>query len=493
MKYISTRNSAYKVTATQAIVMGLAPDGGLFVPESIPTVDMAFIRSLAELPYWEKAVRVMSLYLDEFSPEELSAIAQKSYADNFDTPAVAPLRFISDDTAVMELWHGPTSAFKDMALQIMPRLLTASLQKNKEERTVCILVATSGDTGKAALEGFRDIPGTKILVFYPKNGVSDVQKLQMCTQKGENVRVVAVEGNFDDAQTGVKAIFSDREFAQKLDKKGYFLSSANSINWGRLLPQVVYYFSAYCDYARSGRISFGEEIDFAVPTGNFGDILAGWYAKRMGLPVRRLLCASNANRILTDFMESGCYNKRRDFYLTDSPSMDILVSSNLERLLFNLTGDSAQTASYMNALSETGAYSVTKELLAAVQSEFTAGCADDARGKGEIARLMAEQGYLVDTHTAVALCALKQYREKTNTVVPTVVLSTASAFKFCGAVLSALGRDKEESGLSMLKSLSECTGYAAPGPLAALEGAEPRFRDYVKPADMPRAVEEFLK
>ena len=493
MNYISTRNSSYKVTATQAISMGLAPDGGLFVPEFIPSVDMEFIRSLAEQPYWEKATRIMSLYLDEFSHEELSLIAKPSYADNFDHAAVAPLYYLDDATAVMELWHGPTSAFKDMALQIMPRLLTASLRKNEEKRTVCILVATSGDTGKAALEGFRDIPGTKIIVFYPQNGVSDVQKLQMCTQKGENVRVVAVEGNFDDAQTGVKAIFSDKAFAQKLDEKGYFLSSANSINWGRLLPQIVYYFSAYCDFARSGRIAFGDEIDFAVPTGNFGDILAGWYAKRMGLPVRRLLCASNANRVLTDFMETGRYNKQRDFYLTDSPSMDILVSSNLERLLFNLTGDSEQTASYMSALSKDGVYCVSEELLAAVQSEFTAGSATDAEGKTEIAKLMTAKKYLVDTHTAVALCALDAYRKKMGAEIPTVVLSTASAFKFCGAVLSALGMEKEESGLAMLKSLAECTGYTAPGPLAALEGAELRFRDAVRPDDMARAVEEFLK
>ena len=333
MKYFSTRNSNEKVSASWAISHGLAPDGGLYVPESLPMLSLDDIKTLGKKDYRGRALSIMKPFLDEFTEDELKAMILRAYGDNFDSADTAPVHFLDEKTAVLELWHGPTCAFKDMALQMLPHLLTASLKKCGERRKVCILVATSGDTGKAALEGFADVENTKILVFYPHNGVSDVQQLQMVTQTGDNVSVAAVRGNFDDAQTGVKQIFGDAAFAEQLSAKGWFLSSANSINWGRLLPQIVYYFSAYCDYANSGRVNYGDAVDFVVPTGNFGNILACWYAKNMGLPVGKLICASNQNNVLADFFSRGVYDRNRTFYTTISPSMDILISSNLERLL----------------------------------------------------------------------------------------------------------------------------------------------------------------
>ncbi len=492
MKYVSTRQGKDGVTASQAIIRGIAPDGGLYVPETIPAVDMDFIRRLAAMSYRQRAVEVLGLYLEEFSREELEAIAEASYGDNFDHPAVAPLHVPDGDTAYLELWHGPTSAFKDMALQIMPRLLTASLRKNGEQRTVSILVATSGDTGKAALEGFRDVPGTRIMVFYPRDGVSQVQKLQMATQEGNNVNVVAVEGNFDDAQTGVKRIFGDRDFEKVLDGRGYFLSSANSINWGRLVPQIAYYFSAYCDMVNAGALKMGEKLDFCVPTGNFGNILAGWYAKRMGLPVGRFLCASNDNNVLTDFIATGVYDKNRPFRLTSSPSMDILVSSNLERLLYCLSGDADRVRDMMEKLSGQGRYDAGEDLRQAVQAEFTGGFCRDADAKAEIGRVWREQGYLMDTHTAVASRVLRDLREKEGAARPTVVVSTASPFKFGGAVLEALGAVTGETGPALVDELAAFTGLPAPKPLAGLGKKMVRFDKWVRKEDMERAVSEFL-
>ena len=492
MRYVSTRNGSEAVSASQAIIRGIAPDGGLYVPETIPQIDEAFIRGLCLLNYRGRAVEVLGLYLEEFSGNELAAIADASYGDNFDSEAVAPLHILDGDTAVLELWHGPTSAFKDMALQIMPRLLTASLRKNGETRTASILVATSGDTGKAALEGFKDVPGTKIMVFYPRDGVSQVQKLQMATQEGDNVNVTAVDGNFDDAQTGVKRIFADRGFARVLDERGYFLSSANSINWGRLAPQIVYYFSAYCDWVNAGRIQVGDEVDLCVPTGNFGDILAGWYAKRMGLPVGRLICASNDNNVLTDFIATGVYDKNRPFHLTSSPSMDILVSSNLERLLYCLAGDGEKVDGYMRELSGGGRYAVDEALRRAVQAEFAGGYCTDADCKAEIGRLWREKGYLMDTHTAVASRVLADIREKEGAVRPTVIVSTASPFKFGGAVLEALGAVTSETGPALVEELSAFTGLAAPKPLSGLGGKMVRFTRWVAREDMPAAVSDFL-
>ena len=492
MKYVSTREGKTGISASQAIIHGLAPDGGLYVPTELPQVDAAFIENLRGMDYRARAVSVLKLFLEEFSEGELKTIAEASYGDNFDVPEIAPLRVLDGCTAVLELWHGPTSAFKDMALQIMPRLLTASLRKNGEQRTVSILVATSGDTGKAALEGFRDVPGTRIMVFYPRDGVSQIQKLQMATQGGDNVNVVAVNGNFDDCQTGVKTIFGDAAFADKLNERGYFLSSANSINWGRLVPQVVYYFSAYCDYVNAGGIAMGDEIDFCVPTGNFGNILAGWFAKRMGLPVRKFLCASNDNNVLTDFINTGVYDKNRPFYLTGSPSMDILVSSNLERLLYCVTQDAGQVADFMRRLQKTGRYEVPAEVMEVIRADFCGGWCSDAKSREEIAR-MWQGGCLMDTHTAVASRVLKDRREKDGDVVPCVIVSTASPFKFAGTVLDALGVKTEENGSALMDELTAKTGVAAPKPLAALAGKTVRFERWVEIPAMQQAVLDFLR
>ena len=492
MMYTSTRDSGKRVSAARAIASGLAPDGGLFVPEVIPTVDREMLGKLCGMRYQDRALFVLEQYLEDFSRAELEEDVAAAYGSQFDDAAVAPVKMLQDGTAVLELYHGPTCAFKDMALQMLPHLLTASLKKCGEEREVCILVATSGDTGKAALEGFADIPRTKIIVFYPENGVSDVQKLQMTSQSGENVLVSAVKGNFDDAQTGVKLIFGNEEFAEQLGQKGWFLSSANSINWGRLLPQVVYYFSAYCDLVNSGKVTLGDPVNFVVPTGNFGDILAGWYAKQMGLPVHKLVCASNANNVLTDFIRTGTYDRNRPFYTTTSPSMDILVSSNLERLLYCLTGDARQVAGYMQELKESGRYTVSEELKKKVTEEFWAGCCDDARTMETIREVFQRETYLMDPHTAVAYSVLEQYRRETGDTTPTVVLSTASPFKFCDSVLRALGEQTDAPGTVLLEQLTEKTGVTAPAPLAALKNKTVRFTGCTEKEEMIRVVDGFL-
>lgn len=490
MKYFSTRDKNNIVSAAQAIVQGLASDGGLFVPETIPTVSVSGIEKLLKMDYRERAAAIMGMYLDEFSAEELNGFVGDAYAGNYDCSEIAPTHFLDDNTGVLELWHGPTCAFKDMALQMLPRLLTASLKKLGEKRNVCILVATSGDTGKAALEGFADVEGTSIVVFYPRDGVSDVQKLQMTTQSGKNVFVSAVEGNFDDAQTGVKRIFSDRTFAETLNSNGYFLSSANSINWGRLLPQIVYYFSAYCDYVNSGKLKIGDEIDFCVPTGNFGDILAGWYAKKMGLPVRKLICASNRNNVLTDFINTGIYDSNREFFTTISPSMDILISSNLERLLFMLSDDAA-VKSWMGELKTTGKYDVGSKVLAAIQSEYSCGCTSDEEAKSFIDSLYKNSGYLMDTHTADAYAVLHDKR-KSEKIFPTVIVSTASPFKFCDSVLDALGEDSSKPGAELISKLAEVTGALAPAPLTGLDSREVRFKSCVPKEKMPEVITNIL-
>lgn len=493
MLYFSTRNEKEKVSASQAIARGLAPDGGLYVPESLPKLTLEDIERIGREDYRGRALEIMKLFLDEFSEEELKAMIQRAYGDNFDTADTAPVHFVDDNTGVLELWHGPTCAFKDMALQMLPHLLTASLKKCGETRNVCILVATSGDTGKAALEGFADVENTKILVFYPHNGVSDVQQLQMITQTGKNVGVAAVRGNFDDAQTGVKQIFSDKEFAQRLSKNGWFLSSANSINWGRLLPQIVYYFSAYCDFAASGRISYGDTLDFVVPTGNFGNILACWYAKNMGLPVGKLICASNQNNVLADFFERGVYDRNRTFYTTISPSMDILVSSNLERLLHSVCKSDAEVAGYMAELSKTGAYEVSDAVKSVINEHFVGGYCSDADTKAVIGSVYGENGYLMDTHTAVAYKKLGDYRKETGKTVPAVVVSTASPYKFCDSVLAALGQGSEASGTELIEKLSLVTKTSVPKPLAGLDKREKRFDLVVDKQDMIKVVADFLK
>jgi threonine synthase len=494
MHYQSTRNKSINISAEEAIAQGLSRDGGLFVPDTIPQLPADAIDKLVRMTYQERAVYVMGLYLENFSGVELADFTAAAYnLNSFDHPDIAPVRPYDDRTYFLELWHGPTCAFKDMALQILPHLLTSSLEKNGEKRQVCILVATSGDTGKAALEGFCDVPRTKIMVFYPKDGVSDIQELQMTTQSGQNVGVCAVKGNFDDAQTGVKTIFSDAELRKQLDSNGYFLSSANSINWGRLLPQVVYYISAYCDLIKTGKIRSGDRIHFCVPTGNFGNILAGFYAKMMGLPVDKLICASNCNDVLTEFIETGVYNKNRTFYTTISPSMDILVSSNLERLIFELSGkDDQLVAEYMAALHSNGKYTVNAEIKAAVNGIFRCGCCSDDETKSVIRQTFQDSGYLIDTHTAVAYHVLNQYRAKTGDQTPTVVVSTASPYKFCSSVLDALGDHTQASGLQLISRLSAITGTVAPGPLVSLKDKCVRFDDCVEKDGMVQTVLNFL-
>lgn len=495
MRYLSTRDKETKTTASGAITMGLSRDGGLFVPEQLPRISRKSLESMCGMNYRQRAVFIMNQFLDDFTSAEITLFCEKAYSSmNFDDPGVAPLHKVDEKTSFMELWHGPTCAFKDMALQILPYLLTASLDKVGEDKEVCILVATSGDTGKAALEGFKDVDRTKILVFYPRDGVSDIQKLQMVTQEGGNVGVCAVKGNFDDAQNGVKSIFSDEELREILAGRGYFLSSANSINWGRLLPQIVYYFSAYCDMVKNGSIVFGDEIHFSVPTGNFGDILAGYYAKCMGLPVGRLICASNENNVLTDFINTGVYDRNRTFHTTISPSMDILISSNLERLLFELTGrEDELVAHYMKELSQYGKYEITNLMQERLVRDFSGYFCDDEKTKLVIRAAFKKFGYLIDPHTAVAYDALNHYRHDTQDDTPAVVVSTASPYKFCDSVLDALGDKSGAKGLDLIDRLSEVTKTAAPKPLTSLRAKTVRFDVSVDKEQMRTVVEKILQ
>ena len=495
MKYYSTRDKAVRMESAEAIKMGLSRDGGLLTPEAIPQIDEAFLNGLVNARYQERAAKVMGLYLTDYTYEELLGFAENAYGpDKFDTSAVAPVHKVDDSTHCLELWHGPTSAFKDMALQLLPHLLSASLVKNQEEKTVCILVATSGDTGKAALEGFKDVDRTKILVFYPKDGVSEVQALQMKTQEGNNVGVCAVHGNFDDAQTGVKILFSDEKLRADLADRGYFLSSANSINWGRILPQLVYYISAYCDLLNQGKIQMGEKVNYCVPTGNFGNILACWYAGQMGLPVGKLICASNSNNVLTEFINTGVYNKNRPFHTTMSPSMDILVSSNLERLLFALTGqDDQAVADYMKQLNATGRYEVTPDLKARLTEDFFAGFCDEATTSQVIRTVWQDHHYLIDPHTAVAYQVMEEYRKASGDTRKTVFVSTASPFKFCDSVLHSLGVEEVRQGLDALDQLEEVSGRPAPRPLASLRNKDVRFQEHVDKEQMMDVVLEMLK
>ena len=495
MQYISTRDREQQFSASQAIAKGLAEDGGLLTPVYLPKLPRRALEELKDMSYQQRAVYVMKLFLDEFSVKELTDFANAAYGpEKFDTPAVAPVRALDGNTYCLELWHGPTSAFKDMALQMLPQLLSAALRKTGESKTVCILVATSGDTGKAAMEGFADVPQTKILVFYPKDGVSKVQETQMVTQDGANVGVCAVEGNFDDAQAGVKRIFSDEAIRATLADRGYFLSSANSINWGRILPQVVYYISAYCDLVRDGKLSMGDKVNFCVPTGNFGDILAAYYAKRMGLPVGKLICASNCNDVLTDFLRTGVYDKNRPFHTTMSPSMDILVSSNLERLLFDLSGENdAEVKGYMDALAKTGKYEVSDAIKAALADQFWGGFCGEAGTSAAIAKYYKENGYLIDTHTAVAASVMEQYRKATGDKTVTVFVSTASPYKFCDHVLRAIGETPAGDGVELLDQLHETTGTAIPRRLAALKGKARRFDLTCEKPGMDSVVLDFLK
>ncbi|MDR0935200.1 MAG: threonine synthase [Oscillospiraceae bacterium] len=487
MNYNSTRDNGRKVLGAEAIARGIAPDGGLYVPETLPKITLGEIEKLAGHSYPDLAFVITKLFLPEFTDEEVYRYTKTAYGANFDDARIAPLVPLGGDKLfALELWHGPTAAFKDMALQYMPKLLTASLDKCGETREVCILVATSGDTGKAALEGYRDVDGTRIIVFYPRDGVSDVQKLQMVTQEGSNVTVCAIEGNFDDAQNGVKEIFADNILRDELDQKGVILSSANSINWGRLLPQIVYYFYAYLQLVEANAVEFGGEADFVVPTGNFGNILAGYIAREMGLPIRKLVCASNANKVLADFFATGTYDRRRELVLTTSPSMDILISSNLERLLYLASGrDDTLIKGYMSQLAKTGRYTIDENLRQKLAGIFAWGYADDAASAQTIRETWEAHKYLLDPHTAVALNVAGKAG---GYDIPTVIVSTASPYKFSAAVLYALGGDTNADGLELLERLKTLTGAAIPKPLADLAGKTVRFKETIAADKMKEYV-----
>ena len=475
MKYQSTRNRALTASPAEAVLAGIAPDGGLYMPEAIPSMDW---QALLKEDTLTMSARILSALLPDYP--DMDALVHRGYAGKFETEELTPVVPVGG-RYVLELFRGPTSAFKDVALSLLPLLISEARNILGVKDEMLILTATSGDTGKAALEGFHDVPGTKIIVFYPHGGVSAVQQAQMVTQEGGNVKVCAVRGNFDDTQTGVKKIFAacaEKELA------GVRLSSANSINIGRLAPQIVYYFKAYADLVRCGRIQIGEPVHFCVPTGNFGDILAGYFAKRMGLPVGKLICASNRNDVLTEFLSTGVYDKRRTFYKTTSPSMDILVSSNLERLLSLLTGDDAYVAGLMKQLNERGHYKVSDELLKKLKAEFSCGCCDDAAAAETIGRLWAEENYLCDPHTAVAWNVAEQFGQTCSDGAPVVVLSTASPYKFPAAVLSALGQKAGEDEFAVMEELHARTGVPVPKNLAALREKPVRHKDVIGREDM---------
>ena len=489
--YSSTRGGESGCTASEAVLKGLAKDGGLFMPERIPRFDFA-LPELKDASYQEVAYRVMRLLLTDYSEEELRACIEGAYDEKFDTPEIAPLTF-ADDAYYLELFHGKTIAFKDMALSILPYLMTTAAKKNGVTNKIEILTATSGDTGKAAMAGFADVPGTGIVVFYPKGGVSRFQELQMLTQKGDNTAVVSIEGNFDDAQTAVKQIFGDRAFEAELAAKKVQLSSANSINIGRLVPQIVYYFSAYADLLAAQKIQAGDTVNFTVPTGNFGNILAGYYAKRMGLPVGKLVCASNENNVLTDFLRRGIYDRRRPFYQTMSPSMDILISSNLERLLYHLTEDTAQVAAWMRSLTEEGSYDASM-ILSALRENFWAAFTSDMMTEEEIRIVYERTSYTLDTHTAVAYRVAEDYRRETGDLRPMIVLSTASPYKFGASVLQALGKDTDGlDEFTLMERLQKHSGMPIPTRLAALRTAPVRHEEICEKDGMRDAVLDFAR
>lgn len=491
MYYKSTRNSEVNVSSAQAIAQGISKDGGLFVPSEIPSVTLDEIVALGDKSYSERAAFVFSKFLTDFSDVEIRYCVDNAYTSkNFDSENITEIAELFSGTFMLELWHGPTCAFKDMALQILPYLLTTSTKKLNSDKKTVILVATSGDTGKAALEGFKDVEGTQIMVFYPNDGVSQMQKRQMTTQEGNNVAVCSIEGNFDDAQNGVKAIFTNPEIAKQLEDNGMQFSSANSINWGRLAPQIIYYVSTYAQLVKQEKIKAGDKINVVVPTGNFGNILAAYYAKLMGVPVNKLICASNQNNVLTDFINTGVYDRNRDFYATISPSMDILISSNLERLLYHLTGENdAQIREWFGNLAQNGKYEVSDDVKAKLEESFIAGCCDDEQTKQTIKKIYDKYGYTCDTHTAVAVKVYLDYKEKTGDTTPTVIASTASPYKFSASVLSALELNTDASDeYELVDELHTASNIPVPQSLAELKGKEVRFNKIIDKSQMKEYV-----
>lgn len=489
--YRSTRNNEESVTASQAILKGLADDGGLFVPNVIPKLG-APLNKLSDMKYQEVAYEVMKQFLTDFTEKELKSCIDRAYDSKFDTEEIAPL-VEKDGVYYLELFHGATIAFKDMALSILPHLLTTSAKKNNITNEIVILTATSGDTGKAALAGFADVEGTSIIVFYPKNGVSAIQERQMLTQKGANTKVVGITGNFDDAQNGVKAMFNNRELAERMNSRGYQFSSANSINIGRLVPQVVYYVYAYTRLLKRGVIAEGEAVNFVVPTGNFGNILAAFYAKNMGVPVGKLICASNENKVLYDFFETGVYDRNREFILTTSPSMDILISSNLERLIYMIAGEDAEaTRELMDSLSSKGRYSITDDMKNRM-NDFIGGWASEEKCAAEIRRVYEKTGYVMDTHTSVASAVCHDYRESSEDKTETVVVSTASPYKFATSVMAAIDEEfKDMDDFALIDELSSTSGTRIPRAVDEIRTAPILHNTVCETEDMQRTVENIL-
>ena len=490
--YNSTRSKGTAVRASEAILKGLTDDGGLFVPDHIPALDKS-LRELSQMDYRQVAYEVMKLYFTDFTESELKTCIDRAYDSKFDTEVIAPLAE-AENAYYLELFHGPTIAFKDMALSILPHLMITSARKNAIKNEIVILTATSGDTGKAALAGFADVEGTRIVVFYPKNGVSPIQEKQMVTQKGKNIFVVGIHGNFDDAQTGVKKIFSDKELAKEMEENGFQFSSANSINIGRLIPQVCYYVYAYVTLLKEGKIAEGEKINVTVPTGNFGNILAAFYAKNMGLPIDKLICASNDNKVLYDFFRTGVYDRNREFVLTSSPSMDILISSNLERLIYWIAGnDAGENRSLMAALTGEGRYEITDEMKAALK-DFYGNYADEAQTAAEIKRLYEDCGYVIDTHTAVASAVYRKYVEETGDHTKTVIASTASPFKFTRSVMNAIDGKYDEMGdFELVDELSRIANVKVPQAIEEIRTAPVLHDTQCETAEMKDTVKKFLK
>ena len=492
MRYSSTRDKNATASASKAIAQGISVEGGLFVPDTIPTFEGEDFKRLSELDYVGRAEYVLKQFLTDFTEEEISYCANGAYKGNFDEDKPAPVKTLDEKTHILELWHGPTCAFKDLALQILPYLLTTSAKKVSNGKKTVILVATSGDTGKAALEGFCDVENTEIIVFYPNDGVSEMQQLQMNTQKGNNVFVSAINGNFDDAQTGVKTIFTDAKIKEILADNNMEFSSANSINWGRLAPQIIYYISAYLDLLNSGA-DLKDGFNVAVPTGNFGNILAAYYAKMMGVPIAKLICASNSNNVLTDFLKTGTYDRNREFYTTISPSMDILISSNLERMLYELTDHNNELiAFWQNELKESGKYTVSAPVFEKLQELFFGGCCNEEETAKTIKETFDKYGYLIDTHTAVAVKVYNDYAKLSGDLRPVVIASTASPYKFTKSVLESIGKTSPADDFDAVEMMSELTNTTVPAPLAALKDARVRFNNVCEKQDMNRVVLDYL-
>ncbi len=496
MNYNSTRNSQVLRSSKFAIANGISEEGGLFVPSEIPKLSLKQLEDMATSNYRTIAKTVLSKFLTDFTKEEIEYCVNSAYTSKkFESDEIAPMHKLSGTASVLELWHGPTCAVKDMALQILPHLMMTSAKTVLDNKKIVILVATSGDTGKAALEGFKDVEGTGILVFYPEEGVSKVQKLQMNTQEGENVCVCGIDGNFDHAQSGVKAIFTDPKMREKLSMNNMIFSSANSINWGRLVPQVVYYVASYCRLIKNGDIKAGDKVNFVVPTGNFGNILAGYYAMQMGVPVNKLICASNSNNVLTDFIKTGTYDKNRKFYTTVSPSMDILISSNLERLIYDMSGkDDKKLTELMSSLASEGKYTVDEDVRAKISELFVGGCCSDTETLKTISETFKKYNYLCDTHTAVAVKVYEDYFKQSGDLTKTVIVSTASPYKFASDVLSAVApEDRAEDEFAVIDMLEKVSGTTAPAQLKDLKNKEVRFNNVCEKQEMEKVVLQTLK